>query len=277
MSGLSEFVLALLVGVATGVLSGMFGVGGAMVSTPGIRALGATPLQAVGSTLPSVVPSSISGTIRYARAGLIRWDVFWWVAPTGIVASVGGALLTTVIPGNGHPLMLATAALVGFTAIRLGRPVRTVEVNLDPTAAGASASASAGAGAAPAPRTEVWRLLVVGLAAGALSGLLGIGGGLLLVPVFVGTVRLPLKVALGTSLACVGVLAIPGTITHALLGHIDWSFAIPLAIGVVPGAQLGAMLAIRASDRALRISVAVVLGTIAVVYFAGELRALVTG
>ncbi|MEI8001530.1 MAG: sulfite exporter TauE/SafE family protein [Actinomycetes bacterium] len=275
MSGLSEFVLALLVGVATGVLSGMFGVGGAMVSTPGIRALGATPLQAVGSTLPSVVPSSISGTIRYARAGLIRWDVFWWVAPTGIVASVGGALLTTVIPGNGHPLMLATAALVGFTAIRLGRPVRTVEVNLDPTAAGASASASAGA--APAPRTEVWRLLVVGLAAGALSGLLGIGGGLLLVPVFVGTVRLPLKVALGTSLACVGVLAIPGTITHALLGHIDWSFAIPLAIGVVPGAQLGAMLAIRASDRALRISVAVVLGTIAVVYFAGELRALVTG
>lgn len=273
MSGLSEFVLALLVGVATGVLSGMFGVGGAMVSTPGIRALGATPLQAVGSTLPSVVPSSISGTIRYARAGLIRWDVFWWVAPTGIVASVGGALLTTVIPGNGHPLMLATAALVGFTAIRLGRPVRTVEVNLDPTAAGASA----GAGAAPAPRTEAWRLLVVGLAAGALSGLLGIGGGLLLVPVFVGTVRLPLKVALGTSLACVGVLAIPGTITHALLGHIDWSFAIPLAIGVVPGAQLGAMLAIRASDRALRISVAVVLGTIAVVYFAGELRALVTG
>ena len=275
MSGLSEFVLALLVGVATGVLSGMFGVGGAMVSTPGIRALGATPLQAVGSTLPSVVPSSISGTIRYARAGLIRWDVFWWVAPTGIVASVGGALLTTVIPGNGHPLMLATAALVGFTAIRLGRPVRTVEVDLDPTAAGASAST--GATAVPAPRTEAWRLLVVGLAAGALSGLLGIGGGLLLVPVFVGTVRLPLKVALGTSLACVGVLAIPGTITHALLGHIDWSFAIPLAIGVIPGAQLGAMLAIRASDRVLRISVAVVLGTIAVVYFAGELRALVTG
>jgi len=264
VSDLGQFVLALLVGVATGVMSGMFGVGGAIISTPGIRALGATPLQAVGSTLPSVIPSSISGTIRYARAGLIRWDVFAWVAPIGAVASVGGALLTAVIPGDGHPLMLATAALVGITAVRLARPVRTVELDLD----GETVET------APHPRDEAWRLLATGVAAGGLSGLLGIGGGLLLVPVFVGVIRLPLKVALGTSLACVGVLAIPGTITHTILGHVDWTYAIPLAIGVIPGAQLGAVLAIRASDNVLRIIVASVLGAIAVIYFVGELRGL---
>lgn len=264
MSDLGQFVLVLLVGVATGVMSGMFGVGGAIVSTPGIRAVGATPLEAVGSTLPSVIPSSISGTIRYARAGLIRWDVFAWVAPVGALASVGGALLTAVIPGDGHPLMLATAALVGFTAVRLARPVRTVEVDLD----GESVAV------APAVRDGAGLLLATGVAAGGLSGLLGIGGGLLLVPVFVGVVRLPLKVALGTSLACVGVLAVPGTVTHTILGHINWWYAVPLAIGVVPGAQLGAVLAIRASDRALRIIVATVLGAIAVVYFVGELQAL---
>ena len=71
-------------------------------------------------------------------------------------------------------------------------------------------------------------------------------------------------------------LAIPGTITHTLLGHIDWAYAIPLAIGVIPGAQVGALLAIRASDRVLRIVVASVLGAIALVYFVGELQGLLT-
>ena len=52
-----------------------------------------------------------------------------------------------------------------------------------------------------------------------------------------GWVGLPLKEAVATSLACVGILAIPGTITHALLGDIDWAFAIPLCVGVIPGAR----------------------------------------
>jgi uncharacterized membrane protein YfcA len=54
-----EFVLTVGVGFLTGMLSGMFGIGGAVVSTPAVRALGATALQAVGSTLPSILPSSI--------------------------------------------------------------------------------------------------------------------------------------------------------------------------------------------------------------------------
>ena len=95
-----------------------------------------------------------------------------------------------------------------------------------------------------------------------------------MVPAFTGWIGLPLKEALGTSLACVGILAIPGTITHALLGHIDWLFALPLAVGVVPGARLGSFLAIRSSDRMLRKLVGIVLGTIAVVYATGEILAL---
>jgi hypothetical protein len=62
---------------------------------------------------------------------------------------------------------------------------------------------------------------------------------------------------------------------HALLGHIDWAFALPLCVAVIPGARVGAHLAIRSSDRALRLSVAIVLGSIAIVYAAGEIIALV--
>jgi uncharacterized membrane protein YfcA len=94
------------------------------------------------------------------------------------------------------------------------------------------------------------------------------------VPAFVGWVRLPLKDAIGCSLACVGILAVPATVAHAVLGHIDWFFALPLCVGVVPGARVGAHVAIRAPDRTLRIAVATVLGTIAVVYAVSEIIAL---
>ena len=58
MSDAVTVVLTLIAGFFTGVLSGMFGVGGAVISTPAILALGATPLQAVGSTLPSIIPGA---------------------------------------------------------------------------------------------------------------------------------------------------------------------------------------------------------------------------
>ncbi|HMC72362.1 MAG TPA: sulfite exporter TauE/SafE family protein, partial [Mycobacteriales bacterium] len=101
-AGLLRDVLTLGLGVVTGVLSAAFGVGGAVVSTPGIRALGASALTAVGTTLPSILPSAATGTARYAREGLIRWDVVAWVTPSGAVAAVGGSLLSHVVPGNGH-------------------------------------------------------------------------------------------------------------------------------------------------------------------------------
>jgi uncharacterized membrane protein YfcA len=278
-------ILTLIVGFGTGVLSGMFGVGGAVVSTPAIRALGATPLQGVGSTLPSILPSAVSGSVRYLREGLIIWRVALWTLVTGVVASVGGALLADTVPGDGHLLMLLTAALLGFTAYRTARPPKRAPL---PAAVGVSDPVGdlvePTADLAP-PRTDLshpatrrdepWRLAGIGVGAGGLSGLLGVGGGILMVPAFLGVVRLTIKEAVATSLLCVGVLAIPGTITHALLGNIVWSFAIPLSIGVIPGAQVGAHLAIRSSDRTLRLSVGIVLGAIAVVYAVGEILALI--
>ncbi len=261
----------LLVGVATGVLSGMFGIGGAVVSTPGIRSLGATPLQSVGSTLPSIFPSSVTGTLRYHREGLVEWDIVRWTGSFGIASSVGGSLLAKVVPGGGHLLMIATAALVAFTAYRTAFP----------RVAPAPAPASVGAAAVPVgeaevaqPRLDWWRFGLIGFAAGGLSGLLGVGGGILMVPAFSGWVRLPLKRAIATSLAVVGILAIPGTVTHAFLGDIAWRFAIPLSIGVIPGARLGAHLAITASERRLRIAVGIVLGVISIVYAISEILAL---
>ena len=84
-----------------------------------------------------------------------------------------------------------------------------------------------------------WTLASVGVIAGLLSGLLGIGGGIVIVPALAGMLGMPLKRALGTSLVAVVVLVIPGTIVHAVLGNIDWAVALFLTIGSLPGARLG--------------------------------------
>ena len=233
-----EIVLTLIVGFVTGVLSGMFGIGGAVLSTPAIRALGATALQAVGSTLPSILPSSISGSVRYRREHMIRGTAVVLTSAFGVPASVVGARLSDAVPGNGHLLMVLTAVLVGYTAYRTAFPTSRSDQPERTTQSG------------------WWRFALIGMGAGLLSGLLGIGGGILMVPAFSAWIGMPLKETIATSLACVGI------------------FAIPLAIGVIPGAQLGAHLTINANDRTLRYSVGAVLGGIAIIYAIGELLAL---
>ncbi len=257
----------MIVGIGTGMLSASFGVGGAVVSTPAIRALGVPALLAVGTTLPSIFPSAITGTARYVREELILWRVVIVTAPAGVVSAVVGAQLSDNVPGNGHLLMVLTALLLGYTAFRMTRTPRQ------------TGPAEEVAGAAPvvAPRADGGRagvLVLVGAAAGLMSGLLGIGGGVVMVPGFTELAKLPLKTAIATSLACVAIFAIPSTITHGLNGNIDWRIALFLTIGVVPGARIGAAAAVRASDAGLRKAVAGFLGVIAVIYLVGELAAL---
>ena len=111
---------------------------------------------------------------------------------------------------------------------------------------------------------------------GFISGLLGVGGGVILVPVLSGLLRFPIKTAIGTSLAVVAAQAIPGTITHAQLGHIDWHIAGGLVIGVIPGARIGSQLAIATEDRRLRLFVAIALAVLALIFGGTELRQLLS-
>src|SRR5581483_1633377 len=121
---------------------------------------------------------------------------------------------------------------------------------------------------------NVFVLLGIGAISGFVSGLLGVGGGVILVPVLTVVLGFPVKKALGTSLAVVAAQAIPGTITHALLGHIDWTLAAGLFIGVVPGARIGSRLAVATADDRLRVVVAVAMAVLAIAFGGSELRTL---
>ncbi|MEO7428709.1 MAG: sulfite exporter TauE/SafE family protein [Acidimicrobiales bacterium] len=268
--------LTVVLGAATGVLSGLFGVGGGVISQPGMRLLGLKPLAVIGTALPVIIPGAASGAVRYIREYLIRWPAVLATVPIGMVAAVVGSVASEHVPGNGHLLQLMTAGLLGLSSWRMGRSAPALPPH-EPLAETDAPEAPAGhvAPRGDEERTLVSRYSAIGAVSGLLSGLLGIGGGVIMVPAFVQLARIEVKSAIATSLVCVGAFAIPGTITHAIQGHVDWRVALALVVGVVPGARIGAALTIRATDRRLRVVVASFLGFTAMLYGVGEIAALI--
>jgi hypothetical protein len=126
-------------------------------------------------------------------------------------------------------------------------------------------------------KTPGWKYAAVGLVAGFVSGLLGIGGGVIMVPAFTTFIGMPIKRALGTSLVTISALVVPGTIVHAALGHIDWSIFLVLTVGVVPGARVGAKIALGTKEGNLRVAVGAFLLAISVLYGVRELSSLLRG
>ncbi len=243
-------------GLVAGVFAGMFGVGGGIIMTPAIQVLlGAPPIVALATPLPVIFPTAATGAWTYHRAGeLDRRAALWMVGP-GAAGAAGGAALTKVV--NTHLLLVVTAAILAYQSVKIlggGSP-----------RSGAGRRATAAAYAA------------TGLAAGFVSGLLGIGGGLVMVPLLAGALGMPLKRALGTSLLAIVVLVVPGTIVHAALGHIDWAIFLVVTLGAVPGARLGATIALGTHERTLRMMVGTFLLAVAIAYGASELSSLARG
>ncbi|HEX9530594.1 MAG TPA: sulfite exporter TauE/SafE family protein [Acidimicrobiales bacterium] len=266
----------MLAGLATGAMSGAIGIGGASLSTPAVRLLGASAYLAVGTTLPSIFPGAAVGTVRFVRGGLVDARAVLWSVPPGLLGAVAGSLASHALPGHGRALMIATAVLLAVSAVRIARSsppeaapggLAAVPAGDGPDGGGPRAS---NGGGPPRP----WVLGAIGLGAGLLSGLLGVGGGTVLVPGLVELGRYPIKTAVATSLVCVGLLAIPSTVAHAALGDIDWRFAAFLTLGVMPGARMGAAGAVRAGEGRFRLAVAGFLGMLALFFGAGEIIAL---
>jgi uncharacterized membrane protein YfcA len=270
---------AILIGFVAAVLAGMFGIGGAGITTPAIRVfLDAPPAIALGTTLPVTIPTAASGALTYLRRGLVDRRVAGFCCLSGLAGAVGGALLTEVI--DLHYLMLLTGAVVLYTAgvtIRRGLTGRGAEP--DPEAALPSEHPGAPLSVETEPVVEephpALLLLGIGLVAGLFSGLLGVGGGIVLIPSFLYILHMPLKKTFGTSLSVITVIAIPGTIVHAFLHHISWSLVLYLVIGSIPGAYLGARFSIRTGERSLYLLFGLLLAVFGVVFIVNEIISMV--
>ena len=260
----------LVVGAVSGVLSGMFGIGGGMITTPAIRLLlGGSAIVAVATPLPIIIPTALTGAVGYVRRGIADVRAGVIVGCSGALAAVAGAWATQWIGGSA--LMIATAVLVMYMAFDMwltGRRAGAARTPPPPPLtrppAGDHPRADDG------PPAGVRPLVLLGLGTGLYSGLLGLGGGFVIVPLLMRVFGFGTKRAIGTSLVAIAILSVPGTITHALLGHIDWRLAAGLSLGVIPGAWIGARVTAAASERHVRAAFAILLVTVGVIMFANE-------
>jgi len=235
-------IAVLLIGAGIGLLSGAFGKGGSAVSTPLLHLVGVPALAAIASPLPATIPSTLLAGRSYAHEGQLDRRVLRLGLLVGMPAAALGALLTRWIPGG--PLIVATDVLV--LGLGLMMLTRSHDRPARPEHAGHLAVA-----------------LAVVAAVGIISGLLGNSGGFLLAPLFVSALGMPLHRALGTSLILSAAIAVPGTIVHALLGHIDWSVTLAFGLAAVPLATVGARIALQVKERSLGLAYGAGLATLA--------------
>lgn len=222
---IETMVAVALIGAFVGFLGGLFGKGGSAIATPLLALVGIPPLMALASPLPATVPATLAASYVYWRQRLIDWEVFRWCLLVGVPATAVGAYATRWIGGD--LLVTATEVVVTALGVRfLLRPGDPHEIVIEP------------------PGYQA-RMVLVAAGVGVLSGLLANAGGFLLAPLFVVVLRLSLKQSFATSLAVAAVLAIPGTIVHAALGHIDWGVVALFGATSIPLSYVGARTALQ--------------------------------
>ena len=242
---MADLLLTAVIGLGAGVLSGMFGVGGGLLTTPAIRLiLGAPALIAVGTPLLVIIPTAVVGAFSYLRRDSADLRIGLTIGAWGAAASIGGAYLSDL--AGGTFVMLATAGLIAYMAVDTFYSALRPS---DPEKAIFSEHYG----------HRALALIVLGVTTGLYSGFLGLGGGFVLVPMLSRFFGMPIKRAIGTSLVAIAVLAIPGSVAHWALGHVDVMLALGLMIGVVPGALLGARFTAVSNEKAIKIGFACLL------------------
>lgn len=260
------FLVSLVVGLAVGVLAGLLGIGGGMLLVPAFKlGYAMDSLMCTATSLFTIIPTSVSGAISHIRNKTC-------LPKLGVAAGLGGACLSplgvwlaTLSPD--WAVMGAAALIIAYSSVTMFRKaLKAPKVPRGATGAEAVDAAAKEAAAedraaaierahAEAPAIG-WREAgigaAIGLFAGLASGYVGVGGGFIMVPLMMSILRVPMKLTSGTSLIAVMILAVPGTVTQALLGNINWIAGIAVACGSIPGATLGAKLIPKVPERQLR-------------------------
>lgn len=275
------FAIAVVVGLLVGVLSGLLGIGGGTIMVPIFRlGFGLSAIEATATSLFTIIPTSLSGCVTHIKNKTC-------IVPLGLAAGIGGAItsplgvwLASISPA--WLIMVAAAAIIGYSAVNMLRKAFSKpKAASQPTSQAAAQPASQDAPRSAAPGDSAFKIsrkhllmgAAIGLGAGVASGYVGVGGGFIMVPLFLSVIGIPMKRASGTSLIAVTILSIPGVIEQALLGNVHFMIGIAMAVGSIPGAVLGAQLVKRVPERTLRIMFGAFLLLMAVVLVVNEVLA----
>jgi uncharacterized membrane protein YfcA len=239
-----ERALLLVVGIGAGFLSGVFGVGGGILVVPGLMVfVKMDQRRAHGTSLAAVLPISLASLITYWAHDHVDWPVALWLTVGALVGAYVGASLLAVI--SKRNLALVFAVVLGIVGVRLFFTV-------------------SGSGR---DEITIWlavAYVAVGLCTGALSGLLGVGGGAIMVPIMAVVFGVPSVVAKGTSLAVIIPTALMGTLRNRSNQNLDLAAAGVVGATGIAMAIVGAWVSTKLSDSVSNSMFAVLLVVVAV-------------
>ena len=265
-------LLIIALGGVVGLLSGMFGVGGGFLTTPLLIFYGIPPTVAVASATTQITGVSVSGAYAHLRRGGVDLKMGGVMTAGGAVGSVVGAGLFRLLQKSGQ----IDLVIGGLYVILLGSigalMLKDALIALKVIAPAAAASPRLRHNRWVASLPLRWRFyasglyisplapLALGFVAGALTVLLGVGGGFILVPAMIYVFGMAARVVVGTSLIMILAVSAVTTLVHSMTTHaVDIVLAGLLLLGGVVGAQYGAILATRIKPDLLRLALAIVI------------------
>lgn len=216
-------------------------------------AFGMSPIMSTATSLFTIIPTSLSGVVQHARNHTC-------IPKLGVALGIGGACTSSIgvalaQHSPGWAIMTVAAIVIGYSAFTMFKKAFALG---KPGASAANGTAHKDAEAAAGqPALTTKQLLIgfgIGAFAGLISGYVGVGGGFIMVPLMLSLIGIPMKLASGTSLIAVVILALPATIEQCLLGNVDFVAGIAIAVGSIPGALIGARLMKRMPERTLRLA-----------------------
>lgn len=217
-----------LVGLAAGLLGGMFGVGGGILIVPALTiVLGFDQRLAHGTSLAAILPIAGAGLVTYWSTDNVDWPVALWIA----IGAIGGAVIGTRL----LQVISKRALTIGFVIVMLATAVRMFIPTEGSERDALTVIAALG-------------LFGIGLLSGTLAGLLGVGGGIIMVPAMVVLFGIPSVVAKGTSLAVIIPTSIMGTLRNRAVRNADVRVGAIIGLAGVVSAVIGGLIADRMSD-----------------------------
>ncbi|WEO99469.1 sulfite exporter TauE/SafE family protein [Streptomyces sp. FXJ1.172] len=239
---MSAVLLALAAGAVIGLTLGALGGGGSVLAVPAlIYLLGFTPVAATTAALIVVAVTSATALSAHARDGHVRWRTGLLFASAGIGPAMLGGALASRLPAA--VLTLGFALVAGAAAVRMLRPRPA---------------------SAEGVRVRPGRAAAAGAGLGAVTGVLGVGGGFLAVPALVSVLGLRMRAAVGTSLLVITVNSLAALAMRTGTAHgLDWALIGPFAGAAVLGAWDGKRLSAKLPARTLQRAFAVVLLAVA--------------
>lgn len=245
------YIIALLItGLGVGFASGLLGVGGCFIMIPVqywvLTSMGIDTkiaiLVAFGTNLLVVLPTAMSGAYRHSKKGAVLWRPAVIMGVSGGIASLLGAFVATLLPGNVLTTIFGLVIIAGAIRMLTAKPPKVEEH----------------------PPENDLPYILAGLPLGFACGLIGIGGGVLMIPVMVVVLKFSMHKAVGTSTGLMIFTAVGGVLSYVVnglgvsglpeysIGYVNLLQFILLAATSVPMAQLGAHLAHRIPGKQLK-------------------------